>query len=134
MKSESKRMSRVSDVIQRLVVEALLRSAQDPRLQLVTVLSVDVSPDLKRADVYYALNDEEKSDAVQVALDKASGFIRSEIAKRSALRVTPKINFHYDVSHRAAFKINTLLNTIDDESLHSLVDHDEEMDEQCVAD
>jgi ribosome-binding factor A len=86
-----KRYQRLQQEIQRIVAEALEFEARDPRLSEVTVLQVRVSNDLRRAKIYIScLND--PKEALK-ALDRASGFLRSKIARGIRSKYTPEISF-----------------------------------------
>lgn len=113
MSTESKRMRRVADVIQREVVLILQRQINDPRLQTLTVLSVNMSPDLKRADIFYTVRSEAQLKDIAAALVKASGYVRSELASRSTLKYVPKIYFTYDKTFEKAQQLTRLLDDID---------------------
>ena len=73
---------------------------KDPRINPMTsVVSVEVTPDLKFAKVYISvLGDEESKQATKEGLKKASPFIRSQLAKRLNLRNTPELTFVLDQS------------------------------------
>jgi ribosome-binding factor A len=113
----SHRQRRVADFIREQLAELLQREARDPRLGLVTLTAVDVSPDLQQAHIYFSLIGDEK--AVKEAhrgLDHASGFLRRELAARLQLRVVPTLTFHFDKSLATGSRIEQLLHQIEEES------------------
>ena len=82
----SRRTDRVADELQALVAELLLREIKDPRIGLVTVTNVKISPDLRHARVYFStLGDEQKRTQSLRGLISAAGFIRSQVARRLQL-------------------------------------------------
>jgi len=87
------RPHRVAELLRELLAQILLQRCADPRLHELTLTEVEVSPDLKQARVYYVVR--EGSDAVQVgvALDKALGFIKQEVAREHILRMMPEFIF-----------------------------------------
>ena len=73
----------------------------DPRLKMVSVTGVDVSRDLSHAKVFFTqmgVDDAQAAAATTSALDRASGFLRSEIASTATLRTVPKLRFCFDES------------------------------------
>lgn len=95
----AKRPQRVADMIRGEIGMLLLTKVKDPRLSRVTVVSVQVTPDLRRAKIFYSVfGDEQQVKKAGDALDRAKGFIRSHLAKKLALRVTPDLEFVYDLT------------------------------------
>ena len=113
------RQERVADFIQEQLAELLLREAQDPRLEGVTITAVDVSPDLQQARVYFSvLGDDAARKDTQKALEHASGFLRRLLASRLQLRVVPTLSFHFDKSLAIGSRIEELLHQIEQEETH----------------
>lgn len=106
------RRGRINDEVQRELA-GILREVKDPRVKdaFVSITAVDVTPDLKFAKVYYSLL---RGDAKEVAkgLRAASGFMRSQIAQRLNLRITPELTFVLDDSISHGAHIAKLLNGI----------------------
>lgn len=97
------RRGRINDEVHKELAN-ILREVKDPRVKdaFVSVTAVDVTPDLKYAKVYYsALRGDPKE--VAKGLKAASGFMRSQIAQRLNLRITPELSFYVDdsISHGA---------------------------------
>lgn len=109
MASVSIRSQRVADLLQRAVSDILKKNISDPRLQQLTITSVNVSPDLRNATVYYVGREDQELKQIQAVLVKAAGFVRCEVAKKVELRVTPKIVFAIDNVLLQAEKLNSLL-------------------------
>lgn len=96
---ESGRDLRVADFVRDELASIIQREMRDPRVGLVSVNEVKVSRDLSYADVYVSSLQAETAEArVELVdvLNKASGFMRSQLAKRHRMRTTPKPRFHYD--------------------------------------
>lgn len=101
----NQRLQRLADQIQRELAVLIRDEVNDPRLTgFVTISSVKVSPDLGYADIYVTIMEPELNDAmtktnheqsVQV-LNKASGFLRTELSHSLKTRTTPRLRFHYD--------------------------------------
>ena len=90
---------RISDLVRSHLVELLNRKANDPRLQMVTITKVIVTPDARYADVHFSvLGGVEEQTETQAGLDSAAGWLRRELGRRLRLRNTPALTFHYDPS------------------------------------
>ena len=116
MKKGSNRMIRINDEIQKEISEIIRSDLKDPRVGVITsVLKVDTTSDLKYCKVYISvLGDDEKKQEVISVLKNASGFIRSLIANRINLRVTPEFKFILDDSLEYSFKIDGIIKTINE--------------------
>lgn len=116
MQEPSKRNRQVADLIRREVALLIKTSVSDPRLTAMMITTVDLSPDLSNARVYYTLPDKANNDEVTAALKKAAGFIRHELSTRTELRYTPQINFRYDDSIAHAQHLLSLMDDIETDS------------------
>ncbi len=117
MKKNSNRMIRINDEIQKEISEIIRSDLKDPRVGVITsVLKVDTTADLKYCKVYVSvLGDDEKKEEVISVLKSASGYIRSLIASRINLRVTPEFTFILDDSMEYSFKIDKIIKDINRE-------------------
>ena len=99
MPREFSRSERVADAVQRELAELVRQEIRDPRLAMINITGVDVSRDLAVAKVFVnfieKLDDEEHTKRLAV-LNKAAGFLRSQLMKRMRLRATPQLKFFYD--------------------------------------
>lgn len=101
------RSFRVADQIQRDVAE-LIRDLKDPRVGMVTINSVEVSPDYAHAQVYFSVlvgNPEECA----LALNEAAGFLRNGLFKRLAIHTVPTLHFHFDKTTERAADLSALI-------------------------
>lgn len=106
----SMRANRVAELMKKELSDIISRRLKDPRVGFVTVTDVDVTGDLQQAKVYFTvLGDEETKTATMQALEKASGFIRSEIGSRIRLRKTPELHFEFDESIDYGNRIEKLI-------------------------
>ena len=95
------------------VADILARKCKDPRLRFVTVTSVEMNDDLRKAHVYVSLlGNKVEEEAVGKILKKASGFVRSELGRRLELRYTPEVAFLFDLSGSRAEKIDRILDDV----------------------
>ncbi|MDF2946022.1 MAG: ribosome-binding factor [Bacillales bacterium] len=104
------RPTRIGEQMKKELTEIISRKLKDPRIGFVTVTDVDVTGDLSIAKVYITVlgNDEQKQDTLR-GLEKAKGFIRSEIGQRIRMRKTPEILFEFDSAIEYGNKIDSLL-------------------------
>ena len=97
----SLRLQKVAEQLQQEIAKLLLRESKDPRLNAVSITGVRVSPDLQIAHVHYViLGDSLERDRrpTEAALEKARGWLRTEVGRRVRLRRSPELKFHYDDS------------------------------------
>ena len=100
MKKNSIKYSRMNGEVQKELSKIISRDIKDPRIHPMTsVVSVDVTPDLKFAKVFVSVlgNDEDK-EKTRKGLTSASSHIRSLLAKSLNLRNTPELTFVIDDS------------------------------------
>lgn len=104
------RMERVQEEIRREVSEILSSRARDPRLGWVSVVRVEVSPDLSVAKLYVSvLGDEANQEATLRVLSGARSFVRAELGRRVHLRRTPELFFRADQGLSSSFRIAAIL-------------------------
>lgn len=112
----TRRQQRVAEQI-KIEVSRILEQLDDPRLALITITDVTISPDLHDATVYVsALPGESVKDEVLAGLDHAHGFLRRGLGQRMQLRVVPNLHFHWDKSLETGDRISRLLDHIEDQS------------------
>ena len=87
----------------------LLFKCADPRLKEVTLTEVEMSPDLRQAKVFYVTRENVDRDLVQIALDKAQGFIKAEVARENLFRLMPEFHFLIDPGLDRAGRLEELL-------------------------
>lgn len=103
------RQERINEQMQ-LELTEILRTVKDPRVSslFVSITGVDVTRDFSYARVYFSVLNADGGE-VKKGLDSASGYIRSCVAERLNLRVTPKLVFIPDDSTERAMRIAELL-------------------------
>jgi len=112
MPREFTRNDRVADALQRELAQLIRDEMRDPRLGMVNITAVEVSRDLSSAKVFVNLvgaESAEESEAAAELLNGAAGFLRSQIAKRMQLRVTPRLRFIYDLSGKRGQELSALI-------------------------
>ncbi len=119
----SRRQHRVSELIHRELSLLLMLDARDPRLAEVTITSVDITPDLSLARVYFTvLGDDEQASEAQAGLQRATGYLRTQLAARVQLRIMPHLVFALDKSAAYGRRIDELLGEIAKEPAGSIPD------------
>lgn len=104
------RVSRVAEQIQRDLAELIRLEVKDPRVTLVTVTGVDVTRDYAHAKVHFTtLQGEALAVESTQALQRASGFLRSELSHRLKLRCVPQLHFVYDTSVERGVHLSKLI-------------------------
>ena len=110
------RPERVAQMVQELLGELFARGMRDPRIGLVTITGVKMSPDLREARVFWTVHgDAEQRKHTGRGLDKARGFLRHEIGVQLKLRVTPELRFTYDEAIDRGERIEQLIRQVHDE-------------------
>ena len=110
------RLKRISDRVREELAEMLVKQVQDPRLTGISVTDVTVDRELAFADIFVsAVEGHERSKEVLEGLERAKGFLRTELASRVDLRVFPRLRFHWDPTPERADHIERVLATLRDE-------------------
>jgi len=99
---------RVADQIQRDLTGLIARELKDPRVGMVTVQSVEVTPDYAHATVFFSVlvGDPQES---QEALNQAAGFLRNGLFKRLHIHTVPTLHFRFDRTTERAADMNALI-------------------------
>jgi ribosome-binding factor A len=106
----TRRTDRVAEALQELIADLLLREIKDPRIGLITVTGVKVTPDLRHARIFFScLGDTARRAQSLRGLTSAAGFVRSQVARKLNLRVAPEIVFEFDPSLETAERVARLL-------------------------
>lgn len=92
----SHRLDKVSSLIKEELSLIFLHKLQDPKLSLITVTNVKVSPDLKHTKIYISVFDKEKREKVLESVNELKGLIRTQLAGRIQLRFVPELHFFID--------------------------------------
>ena len=105
--SSPNRGFKVADQIQRDLTE-LIRDLKDPRIGMVTLQGVEVTPDYAHAKVFFSvlIGDGEASEE---ALNQAAGFLRNGLFKRLHIHTVPTLHFVYDRTTEKAADMNALI-------------------------
>lgn len=102
------RSYQVADQIRRDLSELIARELKDPRVGMLTLQSVEVTPDYAHAKVYFSLLVGDPV-ATQEALNQGAGFLRNALFKRLHIHTVPTLHFVYDRTQERAADMNALI-------------------------
>jgi ribosome-binding factor A len=106
-KSIPNRSYRVADQIQRDLAE-LIRELKDPRVGMVTINAVEVSPDYAHAKVFFSVL-VGSTEECEAALNEAAGFLRNGLFKRLTIHTVPTLHFQFDRTTERAAELSALI-------------------------
>jgi ribosome-binding factor A len=112
VKRSSGRAQKLGDLIQRELSGLVQRELRDPRVGMITITGVDVSPDFSHAKVFFTTLSKENLDDAKQGLRRAAGFLRSQLAKRIKLYTTPELRFEYDESVERGDRLSRLIDSV----------------------
>ena len=108
----SGRMRRVNEAVRAVVADAV-GDLKDPRIGLVTVTDVEVTPDLREATVYVSvLGSEKRRSATLAGLESAHGVLQARINRELSLRRTPTLTFAYDDAVERGVRMTKLIDEL----------------------
>ncbi|MCI8397536.1 MAG: 30S ribosome-binding factor RbfA [Clostridia bacterium] len=107
------RLGRIDEELKKEISQIINYELQNPKITgLISVTKVKITPDLKYAKIYVSILNSKNIKDTLANLKKSSGYIRTEIAKRINLRVTPELIFELDDSMEYGAKIDQILKEI----------------------
>lgn len=132
----NKRSDRMGDEIRRILAELIQRKLSDPRInENVSLTGVDLSRDLSNARVYYSVyGDDEAREGAALAFEKATGFLRRELASQLRSRKVPRLVFIEDRSIREGEAIDQLIRQVRQKDLEASSRQEEEDHEPVPGD
>jgi len=108
--ANEQRRRRVEDQIQQELSQILQLELKDPRVRMITISGVKVSPDFAMAKVFYTiLGTAEDRDLADDGLRSASGFLRTALGKRLRIHNIPELRFTYDTSIERGVRLSQLI-------------------------
>ena len=108
MAKDYARTDRVAEQIQRELAQLIRLEVKDPRVRKVTITGVEVVSDYSHAKIFFT-SLEGNLPALQQGLDRAAGFLRSQLAHAMKLRITPQLHFVYDASIERVAHLSQLI-------------------------
>ncbi|MEO1337653.1 MAG: 30S ribosome-binding factor RbfA [Myxococcota bacterium] len=108
-----RRLLKAAEAIREVVASAILTEIRDPRVKDVTVIGVEVTPDMREATVSVSVMGDEKQKTLSLrGLQNSAGFLQAKIARRIDTRYTPKLQFELNRGAENALVVGELLNKI----------------------
>ncbi|NLC87409.1 MAG: 30S ribosome-binding factor RbfA [Clostridiaceae bacterium] len=113
MPKNENRLNRINEELRKEISQIISYELKNPEATgLISVTKVKITPDLKYAKVYISMINTKNDEKTLEAIKKSSGFIRSEIAKRINLRITPELVFEIDDSLEYGAKIDKIIDDL----------------------
>ena len=108
------KLDRLNTAFVESISEIIHNDIKDENINFVTITDARITNDLSYAKIYFTTMDDDKKK-VASALNKASGFIRSELCNNVKIRKMPELNFVYDESIDYGKKIEDIIERIKNE-------------------
>jgi ribosome-binding factor A len=104
------RAARIADQIQRELAEVVRTELRDPRVGMITFTGVELSRDQSHAKVFFTvLGSASDAEHALEGLQRAAGFLRSQLAHRLTTRKVPELHFAYDESVERGVRLSRLI-------------------------
>ncbi|MDQ7988444.1 MAG: 30S ribosome-binding factor RbfA [Candidatus Dactylopiibacterium sp.] len=128
MAKEYSRATRVAEQIRRELAELIRLELKDPRVGLISLTDVELTPDYAHAKIFFtSMQGEEGVEAILAGLRRAGGFLRRELGRRVRIHTTPELHFVYDRSVEQGSYMSALIDrTVADDRAHRGEDAPEE--------
>jgi ribosome-binding factor A len=115
------RNRRIAEQVQRELSELIRLELRDPRVSMVTLTGVEVAADNSHAKVFFTtMGNDAQVEACAHGLNRAAGFLRSQLASRLTIRTVPALHFEFDASIDRGIRLSKLIDdAIADDAKHS---------------
>jgi ribosome-binding factor A len=102
---------RVADQIQRDLAEIIAFELKDPRVGMITITEVQITPDYAHAKVFFTtlVDNQEAIQNTVSGLSKAAGFIRAQLGRRLTIHTIPELHFVHDTSTARGMELSRLI-------------------------
>ena len=122
-----KRREHLEKYLKREINNIIYRKINDPRIKFVTITRIKVSPDLKYANIFVTIfNDEAQQIKTLEGLKSATKFIRVELGKDLKLRFVPEIEFKIDEDLKHQYKLLKIITEVNERQLNLKKDENDE--------
>jgi len=110
MKRKSfQRSDRIAEQVRRDLAELIQGELKDPRVGMISLTEVELTPDYAHAKVFFTTLDNEHLEEIQSGLRRAAGFLRRELGKRIHIHTLPELHFIYDSSIERGASLTQLI-------------------------
>ena len=135
MPKNETRLNRINEELKKEITQIISYELKNPEATgMMTVTRAKITPDFKYAKIYVSVLNAKNTDQTIEALQKSSGFIRSQIAKRINLRITPELIFELDDSMEYGEKIDNIIKEINkqDEEFKKSIENNRKVGEDDI--
>ena len=108
--SSFSRSDRVSEQIRRDLAALIQTELKDPRVGMVSLTAVELTPDYAHAKIFFTTLDSAHLAEIEKGLKRSSGFLRRELGKRIKIHTLPELHFIYDASLERGAQLTDLIN------------------------
>jgi ribosome-binding factor A len=110
-KSIPARGLRVADQIQKDLSELIAYELKDPRVGMITLAEVQLTPDYAHAKIYFTLLKDSPDEVKETlkGLQAAAGYLRNMLGKRLHIHTLPQLHFLHDTSARRGIEMSALI-------------------------
>lgn len=113
MPKNENRLGRINEELKKEISQIISFELKDPNITgLISVTAAKITPDLKYAKVFVSILNAKDTKGSLEGLKKSAGFIRTEIAKKMNLRITPELIFELDDSIEYGAKMDKLIEEV----------------------
>ena len=109
MKKGFQRSDRVAEQVRRDLADLIQNVLKDPRVGMISLTAVELTPDYAHAKVFFTTLDAEHVDEIQRGLKRAAGFLRRELGRRIHIHTLPELHFIYDNSLERGASMSLLI-------------------------
>lgn len=104
------RSDRVAEQVRRDLADLIRTELKDPRVGMISLTAVELTPDYAHAKVFYATLNSDHLEEIERGLKRASGFLRRELGRRIHIHTLPELHFVYDNSIEHGASMTLLIN------------------------
>jgi len=109
MKKGFQRSDRVAEQVRRDLADLIQNELKDPRVGMISLTAVELTPDYAHAKVFFTTLDAEHLEEVERGLKRAAGFLRRELGRRIHIHTLPELHFIYDNSLERGSSLSQLI-------------------------
>ncbi|MBS1139981.1 MAG: ribosome-binding factor [Proteobacteria bacterium] len=103
------RSDRVAEQVRRDLADLIRTELKDPRVGMVSLTAVELTPDYAHAKIFFATLNSEHLEEIERGLKRAAGFLRRELGKRIHIHTLPELHFVYDSSIERGTSLSLLI-------------------------
>lgn len=109
MKKGFQRRERVEEQVRRDLAELLRSELRDPRVGMISLTAVELTPDYAHAKIFFTTLNGEQLPEIMQGLKRASGFLRRELGRRIHIHTLPELHFVHDASIERGMSLSQLI-------------------------